>query len=57
MGLACGNIVLTVAVLSIIITAPLGASLIDAFYKKLLKNESLRQIEPNSQKIEPALNA
>ncbi len=39
MGLACGNIVLTVAVLSIIITAPLGASLIDAFYKKLLMYE------------------
>lgn len=36
MGLSCGNIVLTVAVLSIIITAPLGAFLIDLTYKKLL---------------------
>ena len=36
MGLACGNIVLTVAVLAIIITAPLGAFLIDLTYKKLL---------------------
>lgn len=38
MGLACGDIVLTVAVLSILITAPLGAALIDATYKKLLDN-------------------
>lgn len=37
MGLACGNIVLTVVVLSILITAPLGAFLIDLTYKKLLK--------------------
>lgn len=37
MGLACGDIVLTVAVLSILITAPLGAALIDATYKKLLE--------------------
>lgn len=36
MGLACGEIVLTVAVLSILITAPLGAALVDATYKKLL---------------------
>ena len=38
-GLACGDIVLTVAVLSIIITAPLGAFLIDISYKRLLNNE------------------
>ncbi|MDD2972716.1 MAG: cation:proton antiporter [Lachnospiraceae bacterium] len=38
MGLACGNIVLTVAVLAILITAPLGAFLIDAAYQKLLKS-------------------
>ncbi len=37
MGLSCGNIVLTVAVLAIIITAPLGAFIIDLTYKKLLK--------------------
>lgn len=36
MGLACGNIVLTIAVLSIIITAPLGAVLIDSTYIRLL---------------------
>lgn len=37
LGLACGDIVLTVAVLAILITAPLGAFLIDATYKKLLE--------------------
>lgn len=37
MGLACGDNVLTVAVLSILITAPLGAALIDCNYKKLLQ--------------------
>lgn len=36
MGLACGNMVLTVAVLAIVITAPLGAFAIDCSYKKLL---------------------
>ena len=36
MGLECGNIVLTVAVLSILITAPFGAICIDNSYKKLL---------------------
>lgn len=39
MGLDCGNIVLTVAVLAIIITAPLGAFMIDMTYKKLLRLE------------------
>ena len=39
MGLACGQIVLTVAVLSILITAPLGAFTIEHTYKKLLKKE------------------
>ena len=37
MGLPCGQVVLTVAVLSILITAPLGAVCIDNLYKKLLK--------------------
>lgn len=37
LGLACGDIVLTVAVLAIVITAPLGAFAIDLSYKKLLK--------------------
>lgn len=36
MGLSCGNIVLAVAVVSILITAPLGAFLIDISYKRLL---------------------
>lgn len=44
MGLACGDIVLTVAVLSIIITAPLGAALVDAAYKKLLVREPTENI-------------
>lgn len=39
MGLSCGNIVLSVAVLAIIITAPLGAFGIDFFYKRLLEKE------------------
>ncbi len=39
MGLPCGNIVLSVAVLSIMITAPLGAFGIDATYDKLLNKE------------------
>ena len=36
MGLSCGEIVLTVAVISILITAPLGAICVDNLYKKLL---------------------
>lgn len=39
MGLSCGNIVLTVAVIAILITAPLGALGIDLTYKKLLNRE------------------
>lgn len=39
LGLPCGQIVLTVAVIAIIITAPLGAFLIDISYKKLLEKE------------------
>ncbi len=37
MGMACGQTVLTAAVLAILITAPLGAFLTDLTYKKLLK--------------------
>ena len=40
-GLPIGNLVLTMAVLSIVITAPLGAILIDTSYGKLLKNSKL----------------
>ena len=36
MGLGCGQIVLTVAVIAILVTAPLGAFAIDFSYKKLL---------------------
>lgn len=39
MGLSCGNIVLTIAVVAILITAPLGAFCIDISYKKLLSKE------------------
>lgn len=38
LGFACGNTVLTVAVLAIVLTAPLGAFAIDLSYKKLLSN-------------------
>lgn len=41
MGLPCGQIVLSVAVLAIIITAPLGAIGIDYSYKKLLSKETV----------------
>ena len=36
MGLPCGNVVLSVAVLGILITAPAGALGIDSSYKKLM---------------------
>ena len=36
MGLECGSIVLTVAVVSILLTAPFGAIMVDNLYKKLL---------------------
>lgn len=39
LGLSCGQIVLSVAVLAILITAPLGALGIDASYKMLLSRE------------------
>lgn len=39
LGLACGKIVLSAAVLAILITAPLGALAIDLTYKKLLVKE------------------
>ena len=35
-GLSCGTLVLTAAVVSILVTAPLGAILMDSLYKKLL---------------------
>ncbi len=36
MGLSCGHIVLTIAVMAILITAPVGAFCIEAVYQKLL---------------------
>lgn len=43
MGLPCGQIVLSVAVLAILITAPLGALGTDVTYKRLLKKEGERE--------------
>lgn len=43
MGLAIGDITLTVAVISILITAPIGAFLIDFFHKKLLYHTNLNK--------------
>ncbi len=42
-GLDCGVVVLTAAVISILITAPLGAILTDSLYKKLLIKETTFQ--------------
>ena len=36
LGLPCGNIVLTIAVISILLTAPMGAFGMDATYRRLL---------------------
>lgn len=45
-GLECGTMILTGAVISILITAPIGAILMDSLYKKLLnKDELLEQRE------------
>lgn len=38
-GLACGTLILTAAVISILCTAPLGAILMDSLYKKLLTQD------------------
>lgn len=40
MGIGSGELILTVAVLSILITAPIGAAFIDLSYKKLLAHEA-----------------
>lgn len=49
MGLPSGNIILTVAVLSILITAPLGAWAIDTTYPHLLTNN--KPLTPNTPHI------
>ncbi len=38
-GLSCGKLILSVAVLAIIVTAPLGALGMDSTYKKLLSDD------------------
>ena len=44
--LSCGTLILTSAVLSILITAPIGALLIDCLYKKLLiKEDEIKRID------------
>lgn len=43
LGLAAGNQILTVAVLSILITAPFGALCIDYFYPRFLKKEKVHR--------------
>ena len=42
LGFSCGDIVLTVAVLAIVFTAPIGALAIDLSYKKLLKYDKIK---------------
>ncbi len=41
MGMACGQQVLSVAVIAILVTAPIGAALIEAFGRRWLKAEEL----------------
>lgn len=43
MGLECGSIVLAVAVMSILITAPFGAICVDNLYKKLLTKSGVNE--------------
>ncbi|MBQ9449623.1 MAG: cation:proton antiporter [Acholeplasmatales bacterium] len=43
-GLTCGTVVLTAAVVSILITAPLGAILMDRLYKKLLRQDQINYL-------------
>ena len=50
MGLPCGKIVLTVAVLAILITAPLGAFGVDMTYKRLLKKETEHSMKSAKEK-------
>lgn len=45
MGLPCGELVLSAAVLSILVTAPLGALVMDRGCSKLLKRDDLRKKE------------
>ena len=45
LGLSCGNMVLSVAVLSIILTAPRGAFCMDITYKRFLGKETIKKID------------
>ena len=51
MRLSCGKIVLTVAVLIILITAPLGAFGIDMSYKRLLQPDDADRHEPETNQM------
>lgn len=44
LGFVCGDTVLTVAVLAIVLMAPLGAFAIDRSYKKLLSKEGAESV-------------
>lgn len=56
MGLPCGQLVLSVAVLAILITAPLGALGMDLTYKRLLEKEP-RVPEHANTAVNPATSA
>ena len=43
-GLDCGNLVLTIAVMAILITAPFGAFCIELTYKKLLEHDFMEEV-------------
>ena len=49
MGLPCGQIVLSVAVLAILITAPMGALGMDKTYKKLLTCDAVPQLADRAE--------
>lgn len=51
LGLGCGELVLTVAVLAILITAPLGAFLIDLFSPICLEKDTISQSEKYIPKL------
>lgn len=51
MGLGCGEIVLTVAVLAILFTAPLGALAVDATWKRLLDGPATPSCNPEQQSV------
>ena len=51
MGLSCGHVVLTVAVLAILITAPLGAFSIDLTYRKLRSLQQRNRTEINCKEL------